>query len=104
MMILGRFARLSHGNHKRGMLPLAFVLGILTGWFLLACQQGIAGEKIQPRLRACLDATNPNDEVLVWVYLTDKGATEYLRNSVPLSVVSEHSIQRRLGLSIRPGC
>src|SRR5262245_37586495 len=95
MIILGKSIRLVH-NRQCKMHPLLITLSILTSCFVLATQQGIAGEKMGPRLKAYLDATNPNDEVLVWVYLTDKGSMEHLRNSVPLSVVSEHSIQRRL--------
>jgi len=41
-------------------------------------------------------AANPDGHITAWVFLTDKGALEGLRRSVPEDVVSDRSIRRRL--------
>ncbi len=58
------------------------------------------GEKIGERLGRVLSVSNPNDEIVLWVYFTDKGSLESMRSSVPQTVVSPRSIQRRL--KVRP--
>lgn len=50
---------------------------------------------IHPRLQRVIDPLLPDEQVVAWVYFTDKGPNEALRNSVPLSVVSQRSLQRR---------
>jgi subtilisin family serine protease len=55
-----------------------------------------AGDKIGARLSKVLEVIGPNDEVVVWVYFTDKGSHEFAKSSVPESVVSDRSIRRRL--------
>lgn len=63
---------------------------------LLATAASFAGEKTEPRLAETLQRLSPSDEVLAWVFFTDKGSHEILKSSVPFSVVSQRSIQRRL--------
>jgi serine protease AprX len=55
-----------------------------------------AGEKVTERVAAALTARPTDDHYIIWVTFTDKGTHELLRKSVPLSVVSDRSIQRRL--------
>ncbi len=52
--------------------------------------------KIGDRLGSVLSRSSDNDQVLAWVFFTDKGSSESMKASVPLNVVSERSIQRRL--------
>ena len=54
------------------------------------------GSKIGDRLGSVLARSQENDQILAWVFFTDKGSRESMRGSVPLSVVSPRSIQRRL--------
>lgn len=55
----------------------------------------LSGEKIAHRLAVELQRLQPNETVYAWIYFTDKGEHEALRFSVPASVVSERSLQRR---------
>jgi subtilisin family serine protease len=52
-------------------------------------------EKIGSRLAAALATSSENDQIMAWVFFTDKGSHEYLRDAVPMNVVSERSLQRR---------
>lgn len=52
-------------------------------------------EKIGSKLTAALAASSENDQIMAWVFFTDKGSHEYLRDAVPMNVVSERSLQRR---------
>jgi len=52
-------------------------------------------DKIGSRLSAVMNASGPADEIVAWVYFTDKGSHEMMKSSVPRSVVSERSLQRR---------
>ena len=70
---------------------------------LCAAATSFAGEwesmpsaKTDARLAEVLQRLSPTDEVLAWVFFTDKGSHEFLKASVPHNVVSERSIQRRL--------
>jgi len=64
----------------------------------VACisSDAIAGEKLGERLARVLDTIGPDENVLVWVFLTDKGSHEAMKAAVPRNVVSERSIRRRL--------
>ena len=53
-------------------------------------------EKISPRLSSTLDQLDASGQVMAWVFFSDKGTYESMRTSVPLNVVSERSIRRRL--------
>ena len=54
------------------------------------------GAKVSDRLNGALATLNENDQVIAWVFFTDKGSHEVLKASVPLNVVSERSLQRRM--------
>lgn len=69
-----------------------FIGSLLCGASALA----LGSEKIAPRLNSVLDRLGENDQVIAWVFFTDKGTHESMRTSVPLNVVSERSILRRL--------
>lgn len=56
----------------------------------------LAGDKIGNRLSAVLAASQDDEQIMVWVFFTDKGAHESMANAVPRTVVSERSIRRRL--------
>jgi serine protease AprX len=73
---------------------------LLVSLFLFMAQTSSAGEKIGAKLSHALTQVQEGDQLYVWVYFTDKGSHEALRSSVPLSVVSERSIRRRL--KVRP--
>jgi subtilisin family serine protease len=70
--------------------------------FILACLLGVpvtltfGGEKVAERLNNALASLNENDQVIAWVFFTDKGSHELMKTSVPLNVVSERSLKRRL--------
>lgn len=51
--------------------------------------------KITERLSGAISTTNSNEEILIWVFFTDKGnnTARYFAN--PLTVVSEKSLKRR---------
>lgn len=57
-----------------------------------------AGGKITSRLAAVLKTAGPDDEVVVWVYFTDKGRNELMKGVIPQSLVTERSIRRRLNV------
>ncbi|MBI5473113.1 MAG: S8 family serine peptidase [Ignavibacteriae bacterium] len=68
-----------------------------TLFLLLALSlSATAGEKIDARLQTSLQLISPTDELLVWVFFTDKGSHEHLKAAVPQNVVSERSLRRRL--------
>jgi len=52
-------------------------------------------EKITPQLNAVLENSNQTEELLVWVYFTDKGNETEKYLSKPTTVVSEKSLKRR---------
>ncbi len=54
------------------------------------------GAKIGDRLQATLARSGENEQVMAWVFFTDKGTHEMMKAAVPLNVVSERSLQRRL--------
>ncbi len=51
--------------------------------------------KISQALETKISDVSSTDEILVWVYFTDKGENAYFYFNNPLSVVSEKSIRRR---------
>jgi subtilisin family serine protease len=81
-------------------VAVLFLLSLIICCPALINTQITSGEKLGARLRGLLNGVNPHDEVLVWVYLNDKGSAEHLKNSVPADVISERSIRRRL--KVRP--
>jgi serine protease AprX len=54
-----------------------------------------AGDKSGERLNSSLHLLKPNDQVIVWVFFTDKGRHEAARGSIPHAVVSQRSLLRR---------
>ena len=52
-------------------------------------------EKFTPRLDAVISSANQNEELLVWVFFTDKGNEIQNYLNKPASVVSEKSLKRR---------
>ena len=66
---------------------------IVVGW-----SRASAGDKVSIRLAKVLFSAGPEDRIVAWVFLTDKGSHELLKSAVPLSVVSEKAIQRRLNV------
>jgi subtilisin family serine protease len=58
--------------------------------------QMVAGTKVDARLAEQLQHLSPNEQILAWVFLTDKGSNEFKKSSVPRSVVAERSYLRRL--------
>ncbi len=55
-----------------------------------------AGVKTEPRLQAVLQQVSPADQILAWVFFTDKGTHEIRKSAVPHNVVSPKSFRRRL--------
>jgi len=52
-------------------------------------------EKFTPQLNKVLDKANENEELLVWVFFSDKGENTQFYFSNPTLVVSEKSLKRR---------
>ncbi len=52
-------------------------------------------EKRTPELKLKMNSTSENEQVLVWVFFTDKGNTAQQYFTNPLTIVSEKSLQRR---------
>ena len=52
-------------------------------------------EKITPQLNSVLNVTNANEELLVWIFFTNKGEDTQNYFSKPNIVVSEKSLKRR---------
>lgn len=61
--------------------------------------QAVAGT-INPRLAGTLTTLPPDEAVMAWVYFRDKGTHEALSRTVPQTVVSDRSLQRRA--KVRP--
>ncbi|MBX2989533.1 MAG: S8 family peptidase [Bacteroidetes bacterium] len=77
------------------MMKIARLLASLVSVVMFSLP-GFAADKTGPKLTAAFTALNDNDQILAWVFFTDKGSREHLRSAVPLDVVSPRSIQRRL--------
>jgi subtilisin family serine protease len=73
------------------MKLMGITIILFTG-FLFA-QSSI--EKFTPQLNNVLDAANENEELLVWVFFSDKGEDTQNYFSNPTLVVSEKSLKRR---------
>jgi serine protease AprX len=54
-----------------------------------------AQQKASDRLMAAVSSAQEAEQIMAWVYFTDKGSMEGLRDAVPLTVVSEKSLDRR---------
>ena len=52
-------------------------------------------EKFTPQLDAVISSANQNEELLVWVFFTDKGNEIQSYLNKPTTVVSEKSLKRR---------
>ena len=52
-------------------------------------------EKFTPQLDAVINNANQNEELLVWVFFTDKGNEVQNYLSKPTTIVSEKSLKRR---------
>jgi subtilisin family serine protease len=63
---------------------------------LLLSATTFAAEKVSPRLAEQLHHLTANDQILAWVFFTDKGTHEVKKSSVPRSVVAARSYLRRL--------
>jgi hypothetical protein len=68
----------------------------VTTLLLVGATLSFAAQKTDSRLEAALQRLAPDDDVLVWVFFTDKGSHEVLKAAVPANVVSPRSFQRRL--------
>ncbi|MEO8169128.1 MAG: hypothetical protein ABI623_12825, partial [bacterium] len=72
---------------------------ILPFVLITAASLGFAQQDRAPMgtmLSASYASLPENEGIPVWVFFKDKGANESLKSSVPLNVVSQRSIQRRL--------
>lgn len=78
------------------MKRLASTIFLPLAILLLGTQSATATGKIGSRLTAVMNASSSTDEIVAWVYLTDKGSNEMLKSAVPQSVVSARSLQRRM--------
>jgi serine protease AprX len=76
------------------ILSRAFVL-LMLGFLVSASFLRAEGGKISARLERVLGKFTPSEQAVVWVYFTDKGSHEAHRFSVPPTVVTERSLQRR---------
>lgn len=74
--------------------------GRLIFFALLLSTPAVSTEKISPRLAENLQRLTHTDEILAWVFFTDKGTHEIRKSSVPRTVVAERSYRRRL--KVRP--
>ena len=67
----------------------------VAGGSLLLSPFVSGGDKLGQHLQGQLLSLNQGDRIAVWVFFTDKGGQEALRNNIPRSVVSERSLLRR---------
>ena len=74
--------------------PEILILGIVS-LSLIAVSFTPGSTKLTPRLQSAMEQTSPTAEIYAWVYFTDKGSNETMRNSIPLTVVAQRSIDRR---------
>ena len=89
-----------HSIERRSLKPAAmrqhWTLLLGAGILLLFSISGSpAREKATTRLQSVVNRLGGSDRIYVWVYFTDKGSHETMRQSIPLSIVSERSITRR---------
>jgi serine protease AprX len=55
-----------------------------------------AGEgRISEKLQEALRTAAPNDQLVLWVSFTDKGAAQLQKRAIPLQVVSDRALERR---------
>ena len=87
------------------MKSLARMFLITMSGIVLLSFSAFAGDKIGARLSKVLEVIGPNDEVVVWVYFTDKGSHEFAKSSVRFEMeVGWHGDKDvGYGLAGRPG-
>ena len=78
------------------MMSVPRLTALISLLLALVVSLAFSGEKLTARLRTALAISPAGGQVLVWVRFTDKGVHETEKASVPLTVVSPASIQRRL--------
>jgi serine protease AprX len=97
VIIIFLFPFICRGDHKSKkqikVQMMKFLLMLLSCTVILFAQTPY--DKIEPALKLKLIEAEDNEEILVWVIFTDKGANlnKYFLN--PLEVVSSKSLQRR---------
>ena len=83
------------GRFRPGLLFLTVAI------FLPAAEaQGAPRAQSTARLLQALEALQPEETQLLWVYLTDKATGSLGKGTAPLALVSERSLRRRL--KVRP--
>ena len=83
------------GRFRAGLLLLTLAL------FLPAPEaQGASRAQSTARLLQALEALQPEETQVLWVYLTDKATGSLGKGTAPLALVSERSLRRRL--KVRP--
>lgn len=93
LKITARYAYHCHQWRKHMRLFHVVTICCLLG---VMANLTFGGDKIGSRLSSVLARSGDDDHVIAWVFFADKGSLESMRASVPLNVVSERSIQRRL--------
>lgn len=78
----------------------SWLFAVLFVTLTFPCSSRAGQEKIGPLLAGSMERASTSDELYAWVFFADKGRHELNSASIPTSVVSERSIQRRL--KIRP--
>jgi subtilisin family serine protease len=68
---------------------------LLTCLIVVGLSVAVGGVKSTDRLSAAAHSASESQPLMAWVYFTDKGGSESLRDAVPRTVVSERSLQRR---------
>jgi serine protease AprX len=68
---------------------------LLTCLIVVGLSVAVGGVKSTDRLSAAARSASESQSLMAWVYFTDKGGSESLRDAVPRTVVSERSLQRR---------
>lgn len=77
-------------NNKYRLSSIAIVIS-----FIFVARAN-SGGKIGTILNTALESLKDDDHVIAWVFFTDKGSREQMKSAIPLNVVSERSIRRRL--------
>lgn len=77
------------------MNRICYIIAACVIQIIALASIGSGQQKIEQRLQTEMDRVGSGEPILAWVYFTDKGTHEGLRNSVPRSVVSNRSLIRR---------
>jgi len=88
--------RLGRVIHRSEVYMKSFIAIVSTSLIFSFTIPGFCADKIGDRLSSVLARSSDNDEVIAWVFFKDKGTHEFMKASVPLNVVSERSLQRRM--------